>query len=294
MNLKLNYQSTPLEINILSLCKFVNDNNTSEVRPILNKILGIIVANGTFWKTFKQWGKKNGITKEELNRSRIDKIANAFESNCLNVDKIKALKDSISKTEEISKCFNFQKDHIPLFTPEAMRRPLHEFHPDFLREGLCKGYKSVQRALSVIKAYCELEKTQNDHNVIEQWQNNIKVWLLQYLARGSKIPLLEQKGPIHISPLEYSNSNQAEYYRHDGGAIISLLIKFIKEKYSFPPNNQYVLETIKPNCFSSISQVICQIFKIDYFCKEEDDMVIEDKATSPFASAMRSAASEGV
>lgn len=128
---------------------------------------------------------------------------------------------------------------------------------------LCKVFrrcvKKFNQILHLESRFHQIPETKE--NFVERTNaltvlQNLKVWALHYLSKGAKIPIYHQRGPLHLSIVDYlRNDNEASYYRGDGGSIISAFRRHFKEKYL--GNSQCKFGVVKPSKFSALIQGAC-------------------------------------
>lgn len=117
-------------------------------------------------------------------------------------------------------------------------------------------YKSLQTFRRCQKVVADIDhfnqsSGSNESRNLTQIKAKLLVWGLHFLARGSKIPILDKfRLPQHLPYIEYFDSNDTNYYRGDGGVIMDLFIKTIgvTEAFCLPVRKQCYDELINACC----------------------------------------------
>ncbi|MBA3236850.1 MAG: hypothetical protein H0T62_00680 [Parachlamydiaceae bacterium] len=241
-----------------------SESNAEKVAHIVVEVLEIVAKDANLWKSFKSWAKQNKIKPADLDRSDVKKIVSILQEKGIFNLHFEALTRDLSAAEQLHSG-SLSTSHL------LCSRPSHEayadFEMEFMRRVFSKNEKKVRKILAIIDQYQAIINIGgSEAKLLERLIPNLQVFALQYLAKTSKAPILEQRGPIHRSFLEYHINNQAYYFRHDSGMITQLLLNFFKEKYTLNNHEQecFALEVIKPGCFPSICSAACQILGIAY------------------------------
>ncbi|MCP5506110.1 MAG: hypothetical protein H7A38_04435 [Chlamydiales bacterium] len=132
------------------------------------------------------------------------------------------------------------KTHIP-----SRKEFLSFFEEDYLKEVFQKGAEAITRLIALLKS----------SPLTPNVRRELKVWLFNYLSRNAKRTLLDERRPIHLSPLEQRRSNQSEYYRMNGGAILPLIEAILETMATFP-KERIVIDTIQPGHFSFLASLV--------------------------------------
>ena len=175
-----------------------------------------------------------------------------METYCVNAEQLNKIQVKLLKCTETNNPFNLQKK-------EGINNIIDCLQPSFLQQSISKNCKAITKIITFIKAI-DNQKNEKNEGYIENLKQNLQVWALQYLSKGAKIPILEQKGPLQIPFFEYYGSNSLEYYRHDGGEIEKIIVDKLKKhelEVEGEDDNFYLILT-KLNTFSLMCDIVCE------------------------------------
>lgn len=96
---------------------------------------------------------------------------------------------------------------------------------EFLSETFSKSVKKIHKIVSTLQSLEQEDK---------ELSQDLSVFLLHYLVKGAKIPLLNGDRKSNLSYLEFLTDSNPKYFRSQGGSIVSMYMQLLKTgRYKF-------------------------------------------------------------
>ncbi|MBS4166336.1 MULTISPECIES: hypothetical protein [unclassified Neochlamydia] len=143
-----------------------------------------------------------------------------------------------------------------------------------------KFYKSYHKILSTVQFICSLEKIEDES--IKIIITELNVWCLHYLVESAKTPLINFDQDKYNYPFsEYIDDNAPHYHREDGGAIVKIFLRVIKQRHDWLKDIKISL--IKNDEFEKLIINCCQILKGRYLPAESNNLknILEEINNKP-------------
>ena len=162
----------------------INDISTKKIE----KLVYTIVADLNLLKVLEKDLKRRKIEIITDKEEYASKRSNIFlKTYCVNQEQFNLIKVKLLKSAETNNPFNLQKK-------EGINNIIDCLQPSFLQQSTSKNCKAISQMITLIKAI-DNQINEKNKGYIETLKQNLQVWALQYLSKGAKIPILEQKGP---------------------------------------------------------------------------------------------------
>ena len=218
----------------------------------ITKLVKIILTDLNLIKVVNKDLKSREIKVLQFEEGYENEITKIFLNTYEKEEDFKKIKEKLLDCAKINNPFQ-------LYQEKVQDNIIDCLHLSFIKNSISKNCKIINQTIDLINFF-ESKISIENRDYISKLKNSLQVWALQYLSKGAKIPILEQKGPLQIPFFEYYGSNSLEYYRHDGGEIEQIIVdKLKKEVFKIEEeNDNFFIKLTKLNTFSSLCEIVCK------------------------------------